>query len=519
MTGAETLIKTLEKGGVDVCFANPGTSEMNLLGALDKSERIRSVLVLFEGVASGAADGYARMTDKPATTLVHLGPGFANSLANIHNARRARSPMINIVGNHATYHIKYDTPLTGDIIGLASAANNWVRQSESAESLAGDGAAALAAALTYPGQIATLIVPADHAWGHATDTATIPMIAKPQRVSQRTIDQTAETIRSGKKSALLLGGRALRERGLDAAGRIREKASVRLISETFAPRVQRGAGRVAVDRLPYFGDWIGEDLKDVDNLILVGAPPPTSFFAYKDKPSRASPDSCKVTTLAEPHEDIAAALEALAECLGAANEPAPLQQPNVPGIPSGELDAESIAACVAALLPENAIVSDESATSGLPLHNATQGAAAHDWLNLTGGSIGLGMPLATGAAIACPDRKVINLQADGSAMYTLQALWSQARENLDVTTVIYANHSYAILKYELLQTGIAETAGEIAQSLLSLANPNLDWVKLAGGMGVPAGRATSVATFYQELEKGIGIKGPYLIEATIKPIL
>jgi len=518
MNGAEALVKTLEAGGIEACFANPGTSEMHLVGALDKSKTIRSVLVLFEGVATGAADGYARMTGKPAATLTHLGPGFANSLANLHNARRARSPLLNIVGDHATYHIKYDTPLTSDISAYAAAAQSWWHRSESAAGLPAAAAEAIAAARAYPGRIATLIVPADHAWGAANGTAEPPAPVGPAPVPQLRLDEAAEIIRAG-SAALLLGGKALSQRGLAAAGRIRDGAAARLIAETFAPRLDRGAGRVAVERLPYFADWIAATLAEVKHLILVGAAAPASFFAYEGQSSWASPPGCTVTTLAEPGEDLQAALEALAQRLGVETTTPARQAPSLPDLPSGELTAEGVAAVVARTMPPDAIVSDEAITAGIALYPATQGAAPHTWLNSTGGAIGDGMPLAVGAAVACADRKVINLQADGSALYTVQALWTQARENLNVATVIFANHSYEILKLELMKTGQAMSAGETARSLLSLGRPNVDWVHVARGFGVEAGRATTVEEFGKVFARALEHRGPYLVEAAIKPLM
>ena len=516
MNGAEALVKTLEKAGIEVCFANPGTSEMHLVGALDKSTAIRSVLVLFEGVATGAADGYARMSGKPAATLLHLGPGFANSLANLHNARRALSPMLNIVGDHATFHIQYDTPLTSDIGAYAEAAESWWRRSGSASKLSADAAEAIATARDYPGRIATLIVPADHAWGEAASPAAAEPGAGPRKPTADLIEEMAEKCRSG-KAALLLAGRSLHERGLMAAGRIRDTAGVRLFSETFAARLERGAGRVATERMPYFADWARERLKEVKHLLLVGAQAPTSFFAYEGQPSSAVPEGCEVTVLAAPDENGEAALEALAERLGATRGPK-LQEALLPEPPTGELTAEAVAAAVARALPPEAVVSDEAATSGLPLFPATAGAAPHTWLNLTGGAIGQGLPLAVGAAIACPHRKVVNLQADGSALYTVQALWTAARERLDIVTVLYANHTYEILKLELMKTGQAESAGATAKSLLTLAPPKIDWVSIAKGFGVEAVRAERADDFAAAFDKAMTRKGPYLIEAAIKPL-
>ncbi len=516
MNGAESLLHTLVDAGVEVCFANPGTSEMHFVAAIDRVPGMRPVLGLFEGVVTGMADGYARLAGKPAATLLHLGPGLANGLANLHNARRAGSPVVNIVGDHATYHQQYDAPLASDIVGFARPVSGWVHSSRSAAQLAADGARAVQAACQPPGQIATLIVPADVAWLEAGPPAPPLAPATPAPVSDAAVAAAVAALRSGgAASALLLRGAALQGAGLVAAGRIAAATGCRLLCDTFAPRLERGAGRVTVERLPYFAEQLVDTLSTVEHLVLVGATPPVAFFAYPGKASWCSPEQCTITHLAHPHDDGASALEAVADALGAPREPARRAALQVAEAVSGKWDQFGIGRSVARHLPEGAIVSDEAATSALGPALALATAAPHDVLSLTGGSIGQGLPLATGAAVACPERKVVCLHGDGGAMYTVQALWTQARENLDVTTVIFANRSYAILNIESMRVGAA--AGPGALSMLDIGNPTLDWVALATGMGVDAVRVDSLEAFDTAFAAAMASPGPHLIEATLSP--
>ena len=514
MNGAESLLETLANGGLEVCFANPGTSEMHLVSAIDRSPRVRSILALFEGVATGAADGYGRMTGKPAATLLHLGPGLGNGLANLHNAKRARSPVINIVGDHASYHRKFDAPLTSDVVGVARPMSDWVGVSDSASDLPARGAAALSAALRPPGQVATLVVPADHAWNEAAGTATPIPPQCAEHVPDEFVAAAARALRAHDRVALILGGPALRESGTRAAAQIREATGADLLRETFTARVERGAGRVAIDALPYFGEAAAARLEKYQAIVLVGAPAPVSFFGYPGKPSWLAPEGCEIVTLAESRQDVAAALEGLLAELGCGPELQRMEDAELPPLAPGALDPQKLAAVVARALPEGAIVSDESATGGAFLPAATAGSPPHDWLMLTGGSIGQGISLSVGAAVACPDRKVLCLHGDGGAMYTLQALWTQAREGLDVTTVILANRSYAILNIELKRVG-AGTPGPKALDMLDLSRPDLDWVKLAEGMGVPGSRATTSEDLDAQLRTALSEPGPRLIEAVL----
>jgi acetolactate synthase I/II/III large subunit len=514
MNGAESLVRTLVGGGVDVCFANPGTSEMHFVAALDRVDDMRCVLGLFEGVVTGAADGYARMSEKPAATLLHLGPGMANGLANIHNANKASTPMVNIVGDHATYHRHYDAPLTTDIETAARPFSRWVKTSSDAMSVAADGAAAIAAARTPPGQIATLILPADTAWNEGSGPAPVSPPPAPAAVSAEAVAEAARVLRSGEPALLLLTGWALRAEGLELAGRIARKTGARVMAQGSNARTQRGRGRVFVERVPYVVDQALKVLAGIEHIVLVGARMPVAFFAYPEKPSLLYPSGCRGHVLARPEEDVLGALDALADALGARSTPAPIANGSPPAPATGAIGAEALGASLAALLPENAIVVDEAVTTGRGFFAPTRMAAPHDWLSNMGGSIGIGMPLATGAAVACPDRKVVTLQADGSGMYTLQALWTQAREGLDVTTLLFSNRSYAILRGELANVG-AGNPGRKALDMLDLGRPDLDWVGLARAMGVPGARAETMTDFNRCFAEGLATPGPFLVEVVL----
>ncbi len=514
MNGAQSLIQTLVACGVDVCVMNPGTSEMHFVAALDSVPQMRPVLALFEGVATGAADGYARMADKPAATLLHLGPGLTNGMANIHNARRAYSPMVNIVGDHATYHKAFDAPLNSDVDAIARPLSDWLHTSTKPADVAADAARAVAAARTAPGQIATLILPADASWGDAAGPAQPLAAVARAKTADTTISAIAAALRSGERTVLLLNGLALRERGLIAATRIGQHTGARVMSDTFAGRLQRGAGRPSVQRMNYFAELALEDLKGTQHLILAGTKPPAAFFAYPDKPSQLVPEGCKVHVLATPAEDAIEALEHLAQAVGAPKHGYQVEAAKRPDQPRGKLDSAAVAAGIGALLPEQAIVVDEGNTEGIFTPLTTAGAPPHDWLYNTGGSIGIGLPLATGAALACPDRKVICLEGDGSAMYTIQALWTMARERLDVTTVIFANRSYKILNIELARVGAA-TVGARAKDMLDISRPNLDFVAMANSMGVDACRPETAEAFCQAFERALREPGPHLIECIV----
>jgi len=514
MNGAESLIRTAAAAGIEVCFSNPGTTEMQLMAGLDAVSGMRGVLGLFEGVCTGAADGYGRMSDKPALTLLHLGPGFANGIANLHNARRARSPVVNLIGDHATWHVDADPPLASDIESLARPVSSWVRTAKTADDLARDGAEAIAAALRSPGTVATLIVPSDVAWGEASGpVATAGREALPSVESSR-IEAVAHALQSGEPTLLLLGARGLRAPALRTAARIAGRVPTRLFCETFPARMERGAGFPALERLPYFPEQVVALLNSVAHLILVGVTEPVAFFGYPEIPSRLAPQACQVHTLARPEEDVPLTLEALAERLGADRGPAQVGERVSPQAPEGELSPVTLGAAIARVQPEGLIVMDEAATSGLPYFLGAAACSPHTYLSLTGGAIGQGLPCATGAAIACPDRPVLAFQADGSGMYTLQALWTQAREGLDVTTVICANRLYRILRIELDRAGIAQP-GPQSLALTDISNPAIDWVGLGQALGVPSQRVETGEALRRGLEQAFGEPGPHLLEVVL----
>src|SRR5687768_3211798 len=489
MNGAQALIRTLVDNGVDVCFMNPGTSEMHFVAALDDVPEMRGVLALFEGVATGAADGYARIAGKPAATLLHLGPGLGNGLANLHNARKAFTPIVNVVGDHATYHKPFDAQLESDIETVARNVSSWIRFSDSTKAVAADAADAVAAAVGPPGQVATLILPADVSWSDGAEPAEPAAPAPRAPVDAAVVARVAEALRSGEPAAVFVGGRACRADALVDASRVANTVGAKLLAETFPARLERGAGRVPVDRLAYLAEFAAMQLEGLRHLVLVDAKSPVSFFAYPGKASDLVPEGCQVHVLASSTDDAAGVLEALADAVGAAADAAVLQAAARPELPTGPLTAQGVCEVLGNLLPEDAVVSDEGNTSGLFAAGATAGAPRHDWLCLTGGAIGQGLPMALGAAVAAPDRKVVALQADGSAMYTLQAWWTMAREQLDVVTVLFNNSSYAVLNMELQRVG-ASAGGEKAKAMLDLHGPDLDFVALATGMGVPATRAS-----------------------------
>jgi acetolactate synthase-1/2/3 large subunit len=510
MNGAESLMRTMEGAGAEVCFANPGTTELALVAALDAVPRIRAVLGLFEGVCSGAADGYARMTGRPALALFHLGPGFANAIANLHNARRARSPVVSLVGDHATWHRAADAPLASDIESLARPVSRWVRTSTSAAGLARDAAEAVAAAA--PGGVATLILPSDCQGEPGSGPAPAPAARAAPSVPAERIERVAAALRQGRPGALFLGGRALQERGQRAAARVAARTGCRVVAECFPARVERGAGMPRLERIPYFPERAIAFLEGLQQLVLAGAPEPVSFFGYPGVPSRLVPGASRIDLLAEPEEDVERALEELADALDApAAGPGPASSRPPPDAPQGRLTPEVVGAVLALCQPEGAIVVDESATTGLAYFYPAAGSPRHTLLTLTGGSIGMGPACAVGAAVACPDRPVLSFQGDGGAMYTLQSLWTQAREQLHVVTLICANRSYRVLQVELERAGIPQP-GPQARSLTDLSGPAIDWVLLARGMGVPATRVDEAEGLRRELARAVAEPGPHLVE-------
>ena len=511
MNASDALIKTLVANGLEVVFANPGTSEMHLVAAIDNNPEIRPILGLFEGVVSGAADGYARMSGKAAVNLLHLGPGLGNSFANIHNAKKALSPMVNVVGDHATYHLKYNAPLTSDLDNLAKSASNWVGRSSNVEDLCGLGNQAWQQANTFPGQISTLIVPADCAWGEFNGEIPPPLEQiNSKKIDESLVPKSIEALKKD-KSILFIGGKFLNEECIKLAAEISSSTGCRLITDTFISRIRRGSGLPIVEQVPYFAEMAEEFLKNTSNMVFIGTNAPVSFFAYPGKKSYLAPDEANIIDLCSPNQDGLSALKALSDEAGSSQINSELIQSGVIDIPtSGKLDQSTLGPLLASLMPEDAIVSDESATSGMLVTPHTWKAKPHDWLALTGGSIGQGLPLAVGAAIAKPDRPIITLHGDGGALYTIQALWTQARESLNITNIIFANNSYEILKIELDRVGAVQT-GDRAESMLSLDNPKIDWIQLSKSLGVPSFMPSTVKEFIKVFSQSINEAGPSLI--------
>lgn len=518
INGAESLITTLECNGVDVCFANPGTSEMHFVAALDNSPGIRGVLGLFEGVVTGAADGYARLADKPAATLLHLGPGMANGLSSMHNAIKARSPMVNIIGDHATYHRDLNAPLTSDIEGAARPFSDWVKTSKSATSIAQDTAKAIG--FSSPGRVASLILPADVAWNKVKEPIGFPraIVPPPVQFESEVIDEAAKVLRkAGGRTALLLGGRALRTEQLAIATQIAQGTGATLLAETFSARIQRGAGRYSVTRVPYPVADSVKLLDQFDSIILIDAKEPVAFFAYPNKPSKLTrPETCFYVV--SPQEaDSLTALESLRSAVFSTTHLAPRIRPlelKTFGMPSGKITPEKLAAWLAVAIPENSILVDESITTGRHFFAHTQSSQPHEYLGGTGGSIGWALPVSTGAAIACPSQKVITLESDGSGMYMPQALWTQARESLDVVTIVLANRRYQILRNEMANVGVPEF-GEKASALLDIDNPVINWASLSASLGVPAQSVDTIEGLTKAFQGALEEPGPRLIEAVL----
>jgi acetolactate synthase-1/2/3 large subunit len=513
VNGAHALLATLEANGVTTCFANPGTSEMHFVAGLDDVRAVHAILCLFEGVATGAADGYARVTRRPAATLLHLGPGLANGWANLHNARRAHVPLLNIIGDHATYHGALDAPLQSDIRALASALDGWTRTSTDSDHVASDVADALHAAYGPPGQVATLILPADVSWNElTTQPAKWPVVSRPPLIapSEHELVRAIDALRS-KRTAILVGGATLDAEQLNLAERIAVASSSKFLVETFPAIMERGVGIASPERLIYVPEFAAAQLQDIDALVVLGARDPVSFFAYPNVPSALRAPTCDLIDIGAPGTDTLSALTVLADALGPARIPAAVG--DVADAPSGELTTQSLAAAIAATLPDDCVVSDESNTAGVHFYGATRFAPRHSWMTLTGGAIGMGLPLALGAAVGS-GRRVLALEADGSMMYTLQALWTMARESLDVTVVGLSNRSYAILNFERQRVG-AIGEGSAGQRLLDIDDPTLDLCALASAQGVPSVRVTTAEELVEALRRSYATPGPMFIEAVL----
>lgn len=514
MLGADHLVRSLIAGGVELCLGNPGTSEMHFIAALDRNPGLRCVLTLFEGVATGAADGYARLAGKPAATLMHLGPGLANGLCNLHNARRARVPLLNIVGEHAAHHRQHDAPLHSDVEAVARPFSDWVRTAQSAATLSQDCAAAIAAARTPPGRIATLILPADTAWTEAGEgaPAALPPVPAATRVDAARVEAAARTLRSGEPAALLIGGDALLERGLELAHRIAAATGCRVIAPMSNARIARGRGRPPVPRIPFAVDAACAFLGGLRHVLMVGAKPPVAFFAYPDKPSLLTPPGCALHPMAGVEED---AVQALADLVDTLDAPAAAGFPDLPATAApdtgGRITGSGLAALLARRLPEDCVVIDEALSLGFALYDGTHAAAPHDWLQMAGGATGEGLPLAVGAALARPDRKIVCLQADGSGLYTVQALWTMAREGLDVTVIVLSNRAYATLTGELAKVG-ARNPGPSALGMIRLDDPAIGWPELARGFGIPGTRAATLDEAEARIAEALSTAGPALVD-------
>jgi acetolactate synthase-1/2/3 large subunit len=517
MNGAEALVQTLARCGVNTYFANPGTSEMHLVSALARAQDVRSILCLFEGVATGAADGYGRMRGVPAATLLHLGPGYANGGANLHNARKAMTPVLNIVGDHATYHRRFDAPLTSDIAAWAAPNSRWVNSADKADEIGPLASEAVAASYGPPGGCATLIVPADSAWSSTAVLGQASVRPRGPSVDASAVSAAAAALAAAAKPVLFLGGECLRDEGLQIAARLinarRLRTPLRIMSETFAARQARGRGRLAPDRMMYFAEQALADLDGVDVLVTVGAPEPIAFFAYPGRPSRLTPEGCRVTSLAQAGADVIEALSRLSDLLDGTTLPERAAPSPLP-LPQGALNPKTVGISLVRHLPNQAIVSDDGVTSSLPIYLQTRDAEPHDWLALTGGAIGQGLPVAVGAAVACPERKVISLNGDGAAMYTIQALWTIARERLDVTVIIFANDIYAILQIELARTG-ASDLGATALPVLRLDNPSINWCKLGESLGLRCTECVTAESFDAVFARAMQSAGPELIVARL----
>jgi acetolactate synthase-1/2/3 large subunit len=513
MNGAESLVDTLLAAGVDTCFANPGTSEMHFVAALDRSGGMRCVLGLQENVVTGMADGYWRLARRPACTLLHCGPGLANGLANLHNARRAGSGIVNIVGDQASWHRPFDPPLTADTDALARTVSAWVRTSSGAAQVGVDAVVAVQAARSQQGQIATLILPSDASWDEGGIVAAPLVVPAPAAIDPHAVDAAARALRSGPNVLLLLAGAAVDEAGQALAWRLAQATGASVMADYVNARVARGRGRLPLERVPYKSELAIQALARFQHIVLVGAKAPVGFFGYPGLPSIQYSPQAQLHVLARPEQDGLAALAALVEAMHAG--PAAIPDPGPrPAVAAGAPTPEGLAQTLAALMPEHAIVSDESVSYGRGFYRGTHAAPPHDWLHLTGGAIGDGLPVATGAALGAGGQcRVISLQADGSALYSLQALWTQAREQLPCTTILLNNRRYNILIGEYESVGA--TPGPTAMKMLDLGDPALDWVKLAEGMGVEAARATTLTQCADLMQRSFRQDGPFLIELII----
>ncbi len=515
MNGADILIKTAVEAGVEVCFTNPGTTEMPLVTAIDRNGGVRTVLGLFEGVCTGAADGYGRLTGKPAMTILHLGQGFANGISQLHNAARAHTPLVNVVGEHPTWHRGAGSPACMNIEALTSSLPGWQRTCKKAEALSADMADAVAAA--GEGQIASLIVPQDYQTAVLAPAAISRPQSSPGAVDEKAVMQARDVLRKMSSAVMLLGGKALRREGVMAAARIRAKTGCALFTESFPACWDRGAGKPLLSRTIHAP---GEEtrLPKYAGVVLAGMEEPVALFGRVGRESRILTKEQERVSLAGPEQDAAAALVALADALdapGASRLPAgSMAELQRPALPEGALTVEKVCRTVAAVQPEGAIVVDESITSSSAYCPVSGTAPPHTFIALSGGSLGWGLSCSVGAAVACPDRPVIDLQGDGSAMYTIQALWTQAREGLNITTLIYSNRAYHAMQLGLIRSGVT-SPGPVTRAVIELSRPAIEWVKLAPSLGVPAVSVSTAEELAHELRAALAEPGPHLIEMVL----
>lgn len=510
MNGSECLVGTLINHGVDLLFTNPGTSEVGLLAEIGTSEQIRAVPVLFEGIAAGAADGYFRMTGCPAATMLHVGPGLANAWSALHNAAKARSGVVNIVGQLSEAHLEYESPLKSDLLALATSVSDVVRYPLSSARVGIDAHAAADAAKR--GKVATLVMANDVGWSDGAELATPPGAQNTD--AHGALDPAAMTaLKQGPRTLFLLGGLALDVGAQRDAAAIASATGCSVMIEWANARCERGGDLPSWARIPYPVDEAVRTLAAYDTIVLCGAAEPIAFFNYRNSPSRLAAPSARVIDLHAEGADVRLALGAARRAL--ASDPArPCHPPASRYTYGAPKSPDPVSAAIAAALPEDAIIVNEAITSASDLFAASAAAPRHTWLDNLGGSIGFALPAAIGAAIGAPGRRVIALCGDGSTMYSLQGLWTMARENLDITVLVFANRAYKILINELVQASDAHL-NDRTFSLLQLDNPAIGWAKLSGSLGVDATRVHSFDQLKAALTLALDTQGPRLIEVVI----
>ncbi len=513
MMGAQWMLKSAAAAGIEVCFANPGTTELPFVAAMDRATEIRPLLGLFEGVCSGAADGYYRIRRKPAMTLTHLGPGFANAIANFHNARRARSAIFNVIGEHMSWHVAADPPLASDIESLARPVSAGVWRADTPATLHNATVGALQG-LQQRGGIQTLILPMDLQEDPVQHSIAAPVAAQAAAdYDAAAVATVAADITAGRKVLLYLGADALGEAALRRLARLAALPNVELVGETFPAASEHGRGLPAIKRLVALAEKAHPYLLGFERVAVLAAEPPVAFFGARGLPSHLG-DPARMATVCGPGGRVAEALEELLARVRPAAAPASTVQ-RVSDTDLGEsLTPESASRVVAAHLPANAIVSAEGATLGFPFNALASQAERHTTIVLTGGAIGQGLPSAFGASVAAPDRKVVALQSDGSALFTIQALWSMAREGSDVVVILASNQRYNILINEMSRNGYALTSPPV-RDLLNLARPAVDWQALSTSFGVPSNRVESVSALRRAFQAALAERGPRLIEVVL----